>query len=163
MKKLLYLIILSLFISCKKEDSKNILFSTGTYFWYKNANGNNLLNSNLPNSINSSDIDVFVLRNGTKVRLFNSQMQNPENFKVTVSEDKGNLLYFYLDTETDSFTDNKVTMFIRYKDGSEDQITGEFSKKSKNDFALSKYWVNDNLKWEVNMGGISPSIIELIK
>lgn len=160
MKKIGLLITVMFLLSCKKNEA--LIIDTGVYLWYKNANGVNLLNAAIPGAINTAEIDVFVLKNGVKTQILNGNMNNPENFSLSVSSDKGNLLGFSFWYESSARVDNKVIMFIRYKDGSEDKLTGEFNDISESNIIIKKVSVNDVLRWEREPGGAS-GVIELIK
>lgn len=160
MKNVGLLIVFILLLGCKKEKSPFI--DTVVYLRYNNANGDNLLNATIPGAINTADIDVYVLKNGIKTRVFNGLMDSPENFSLSTSIEQGNLLSFSFFYEPGARIDNKVVMFIKYKDDSEDKLTGEFNSEKESNIIIKKVFVNDVLKWERAPSGPN-GIIELIK
>jgi hypothetical protein len=160
MKKIMLIIVMLISLSCKKQGG--VIIDTEVYLHYKNANGDNLLNANTPASIQANDLSVYELIKGVKTSRFDANMDNPKGFSVYASPDKGNILRFSFSYQPDARVNNKVMMFIRYKDGSEDKFTGEFNDSNESSVIVKKIWVNDVLRWERQQGG-SPGMIELIK
>ena len=152
MKKLNWLIgfvfALTVITSCKKNDQFTKTGFITRFFIIKNVNGVDLLDPSLTNGIKAGDIDIFVLENGIKKQVFYGMMDMPERFTIYRSQPYGYILRLDYDFRKETFVDNKVTQFIRYKDGSEDKITGEFSVNAEA-YNVTKTWVNDVLKWSL--------------
>ncbi len=55
----------------------------------------------------------------------------------------------FFSPEPDCFgQNNQATMYIRYKDGSEDTLRGEFNaNRGEGSVILTKFWVNNKLEW----------------
>jgi hypothetical protein len=159
MKKIVWIFALISFISCKKEGVSTV--NNGTEIWFKNAAGVNLLNSTEINAIRSADIDIFLLQNGAKVRVNRPMMDLNESFRITPTS-QGDLMTLYFDIMPESMQQNRVTMFIRYQDGSEDKLMGEFNSDRSSAVYLEKVWVNDVLKWSPSPGKGS-ALVEIIK
>jgi hypothetical protein len=115
----------------------------------------------VPNAINSNDLDIYLMKNGVKSLVYHPLMDLKEGFRVE-STSQGNLMTLYFDTAPEAKTQNKVVMFIRYKDGSEDKLTGEFNANQSSAVYLVNVWVNDVLKWTSSPGNGS-ALVEIIK
>jgi len=137
--------------SCKKEDQGAGHFDISVGFVYRDVNNVDLLDPNTVSIFKAADIDIYCLTNaGEKRRIYRANLDRPEMFKV---EHQGNELGYVLTLgfgpDGDCYDqNNKATMYIRYKDGSEDTLVGEFNSDRGNGYTqLKKLWVNNKLEW----------------
>lgn len=142
MKKIILLFSAFLLVTgCGRKCCTN--YGVHTFLKYQNSNGDDLLNPTTPNALNEKDIEVYVLRKGVRVRLFNAMLDAQKNFKIRGSAIEKYYMQFYFDIAKESFVNKKVTMFIKYKDDSEDKLVGEFNEDDGSNIMLQRVWVND--------------------
>ncbi|MEJ5994362.1 hypothetical protein WG904_08030 [Pedobacter sp. Du54] len=149
MKRILILLaVLLFFASCDRKCCTN--YSVDVTLKYQNSNGEDLLDPRTSNALKAEDIDVYAVRNGVRVRLYNGMMDAPKNFKIYGSSTEKYFMKFYFDIQQESFTNKKVTMFITYKDGSEDKLVGEFNDDDGSNIILQNVWLNGVEKGRLN-------------
>lgn len=149
-------------ISCKKSELNGVAMAGLVTIEYKNNHGANLLDPLTTNAIKAEDIDIFVMRNGVKTRILYNNLRDPENFNIHSTVERGNVMDLYFDMHNESFNNNIITMFIRYKDGSEDKITGEFNVDWSPSKFIKKVWINDILSWE-SVNNLTNAHVTIIK
>ncbi len=113
---------------------------------YQDSNGGDLLDPRTTDALKEEDIEVYVVKKGIRVRLYNAMMDAPKNFKIYGSSTEKYFMKFYFNIEKESFVNNKVTMFITYKDRSEDKLVGEFNEDDGTNIVLQNVWINDIAK-----------------
>lgn len=158
MKRIVILFALLPFLTGCVPCCKNI--SATIFLKYQNSNGDDLLDPRTANALKEEDIDVYVLRKGIRVRLYNEMMDAKKNFNIRGSSSEKYYMQFYFDIAGESFAKKKVTMFITYKDGSEDKLVGEFNDNDGPNIALQIVWINDIA---VGRPSYSPSEAFIIK
>lgn len=142
MKKIIILgLVLFLFAGCRKMCCTN--YYTHIFLKYQNSNGDDLLDSRTQNAIKEQDIEVYVLRKGERVRLFNAMLDAKKNVKIYGSSTEKYVMQFYFDSTKESFVGKQVTMFIKYKDGSDDKLVGEFNDNEGANILLQRVWINN--------------------
>ena len=151
-------VLMVLLTGCRTKCCHN--YSVNLYLKYQNSNGDDLLDPKTANALNEQDIEVYVLRKGVRVRLYNAMMDAQKNFKIRGSSAEKYHMVLYFDIAKESFVKKKVTMFITYKDRSEDKIVGEFNEDDGTNILLQSVWIND-----LSMGrpSYSPSTAFILK
>lgn len=145
MKRILFLFALILvFNGCSRKCCSN--YSTNIFLKYQNSSGEDLLDPRTLNALKAEDIEVYVLRKGVRVRLFDASKDAQKSFKIYGSSTEKYFMVFYFDIADQSFVKKKVTMFITYKDGSEDKLVGEFNDNDGSNIILQAVWINDIAK-----------------
>lgn len=146
-KNLFIFTFLTLFASsCKKSDHPDQLArSTGVEISFKSESGADLLDPHLADGIKAEDIDIYYLKNGMKVRVYDAMMDRPENFGI---EQHDNGTYFmklfiseYLDAE------NISTTYIEIKGHGTDTLLAKMVKKSGVVY-FTELLYNGALKWD---------------
>ncbi|MHB1177585.1 MAG: hypothetical protein ACYCZO_04570 [Daejeonella sp.] len=150
MKSTLVIFLALIFFSlgCKKNNqSAKFDRSTGIEISIKNAEGSDLLNPQNSGSIKAADIDIYFLKNGEKVRVFDGMMHLPESFEIK-KYDNGK---YFLNVGLSEYPDNKniSTTYIEFKHRGTDTITVEIVKKPSVVY-FTKLWYNSELKWGGN-------------
>ncbi|SFH18814.1 hypothetical protein [Pedobacter insulae] len=145
MKRIALILFVALIqISCREKNCCTIIDAT-VDLSIMNSNGYDLLNPNTPGALNEENIDILILKNGAKVRLYRGNLDVAKFFKIRNSNNK-HIFQMYFDVSPESFNGNKITQFIRYKDGTEDEIVGEFNENRKTNTLLQKVWINGVVK-----------------
>ncbi len=159
MKKLsLILLIVLLQFSCKEKCCTVI--SADVSFSFINSKGEDLLNPAIAGALTEENVDIYVLKNGTKTRLYQGNLDASKFFKIRTENGK-NRLQLYFDILPENFVGNKITQWIRYKDGTEDEIVGEFNADRKTNTLLQTVWINGvaKTKTETAYSGQTPIVI----
>jgi hypothetical protein len=146
------------FISCKKPcGCTNI--SVDFTLSYQNSTGADLLNPASANAIKAEDIDAFILKNGVKTRLYQGNLDAPKFFKISKDNNETNYrMIVYFETNPEDFNGDRITQYIKYKDGTEDEFVGEFYHKGNNT-SLLKLWINGVLQGDPSLSSQKPLVI----
>lgn len=141
LKKTFSILLIGLaFISCEKEIIGPDI-SAVVNFSIVNSNGNDLLNPSVIGAITEENTEVFLLKNGTKVRLYQGNLDAPKFLKI-ISQNGENVFRMFFDITNENFKDDRITQYIRFKDGSEIEVVGEFNSNRKNNKILQQIWIN---------------------
>lgn len=166
MKNIILILFVAFLFSCKREEGGSPSSrDTGVFITYKNANNQDLLDPNTLNAIKAEDIDIFLLHNdGQKKQILDGNKDMQEGFKI-VHSTNGNYMLLGMDPQVDAYnSQNKATFYIKYKDGTEDTLVGEYNADRNKYIRLLKVWVNGVLKYELGPSNTKPtSMIEIIK
>jgi hypothetical protein len=162
MKKILALLFLcTLFISCEKSIGGPVPDTEITIF-YRDQNKQDLLNPTSTSHISTEDIDIYLLTLKNERRLlYRSNLDMPKMFRIVNEGSDDYRLTLFFEPDADCIDkDNKATMYVSYKNRTEDKFVGQFNRV-KFPRSLEKLWVNDKLVWDVNFA--SHRMISLIK
>ena len=110
---------------------------------YTNQNGDDLLDPSKPGALLADDIDVFLLKKGERIRLSGQVENMPGTFKILPSGASGSYLRFFYPNDPDAAEKEKVTIYLRYKNYSEDKLVGEFNSTIGPNIILQRIWIND--------------------
>lgn len=130
-------------LSCKKDyglSTRDVSF----ILKYKDVNNADLLNPSLNNNYMQNDMYMYQLTNTGEKR----RMDYPKLLIWGGNQAAGYLLNVVFDPMTDCWNNNKATMYLRYKDGTEDTFIGEFRREGNGAIViLNKLWINGQLVW----------------
>jgi hypothetical protein len=162
MRRIIFPVIMVIFFSCKK-DKKDISVSTAIDISYFDQNGNDLLDPNNPLSFKESDIDVFYLLDGVKVKQYQGNLEFPEFFFIS-DEIRENKHFMRLFPNCENLDENnRAVTYINFSNNLEDKVEGEFQTYAhSSSIRIIKVWYNDVLVWQ-NIDGGNPAWIEIIK
>lgn len=158
-RAIIFILIVFTFVSCEDRIvGPNIDASVSLSI--VNTKGDALLNPSAVGAITEEHTDIYLLKNGLKVRLYQGNLDAAKFFKIRRENDKY-WLQMYFDIAEENFKDNKITQYIRYKDGSEDEIIGEFNSNRKRDKVLQQIWINGvaKTKNETSNSGRNPIVL----
>jgi hypothetical protein len=137
-------LILSIFFilnACEKdetmENKQNII-----HISYTNSIGDDLLDENTVNHIDPSNIDIYYLNEGSKIRVYDENMDLPENFRIYFNQtyDK-----YFLQIQLSHFViDNLSETYIHINEDV-DTIKCEY-EIIDNGYSFRKVWYNSILK-----------------
>ncbi len=163
MKKLILLSILVAMISCKKNNENRIFDETPFDISYFDKNGNDLLNPNNPNSYKETDINIYYLINGEKVKQYQKNLEYPKSFFIS-NEIRDNKYFMRLFPNDRNLNENnRAITYINFGNNEEDKVECEFKTyKNSSSIQVVKIWYNDKLMWQYTDGG-SNRWIEIIK
>lgn len=127
--------------ACEKdepmENVQNII-----HISYTNSSGDDLLDENTVNHIDSSNIDIYYLKEGAKIRVYDENMDLPENFNFFFNQtyDK-----YFLQIQLSHFViDNLSETYIHINEDV-DTIKCEY-EIIDNGYSFQKVWYNSILK-----------------
>ncbi len=162
MKLLIILAIMFSLYSCKK-DNDAVFDETSFDISYFDKNGNDLLDTNSPNSYKASDINIYYLLDGIKVKQYQENLEYPKFFYISneIRENKHFMVLFPNRKNLDE--NNRAITYINFGDNREDKVECEFQTyENSSNIQVVKIWYNDELKWQYTDGG-SSRWIEIIK
>lgn len=139
---LIAIVILCTMASCEKSQDN---IKTDIQISYIDKNGIDLLNSSNPNAIKAADIDLYYLKNGIKTRVFDPNMDTPENFKIGYSETQHvYIITIYINEYYDT---NKMSeTYIEFGDRSDTIKASWYANKSRSNIHYINVWYNNELK-----------------
>lgn len=147
MKRFFILIIMVTFFSCEEKTSQ-IFIDTAIDVSFLDKKENDLLNPNNIESLKASEIDVYYLIDGIKVKQYQGNLEFPEFFFISneLREGKYFLRLFPCDNNLDE--NNRAITYLKFKDGTEHKIECEFQTFESGSIQTLKVWYNDELRWE---------------
>lgn len=162
MKALTILVLMISLYSCKKNNDA-VFDETGFDITYFDQNGNDLLDPNNPKSYKESNIDIYYLLDGIKVKQYQENLQSPEFFFIS-NEIRENKHFMVLHPNRKSLDENnRAITYINFGNNEEDKVECEFQTyENSSNIQVVKIWYNNELKWQYTTGG-SSRWIEIIK
>ncbi len=109
---------------------------------YVNNKGVDLLNKNTVNSIDSAGIDIFYLKDGEKIRIYDKNMDMPESFRIDYDQ---SLSKYYLNLQLSHYMVNDISETYIEFNGDVDTVKCEY-KITDNGYYHQKVWYNGILK-----------------
>jgi len=155
-------------MACKKEEKplSGTVIDLNLQIKYVNTNNEDLLKSQTPNYIDVADLDVFVMQGNERKRVYYNHLYAPKLIWVNKSESNPSAPYdMTLCFDLAYVQNNKITMIIRYKDGTEDTFTTLINEEQKafGNYITEKMWHNNELFWDRRVPGSMGAHITLIK
>jgi len=162
MKAIIILVIMISLFSCKK-DNEAVFDETAFDISYFDNNGNDLLDPNNPVSFKESDIDIYYLLDGLKLKQYQANLEYPEFFFISdeIRENKYFMRLFPNRKNLDE--NNRAITYINFGNNVEDKVECEFQTyENSSNIRVVKIWYNDELKYQYGDGSES-RWIEIIK
>lgn len=150
--------------ACKKNEQPDVVvLDTEMDISISNAEGIDLLNPQTSGYIKAEDVDIYILKNGVKEKVFKASADHPENFFIFKAEPTALYLnpgtyYMRLFLNTNTNAENISITYLEIKGHGTDTITAYVSQKP-GVTAITKVWFNGDLKWN----GDSYHTFEIIK
>ena len=149
MKKFVLFTLILLIMSCKKEGVKNVGFVLDASVDMKliNNQGVDLLNSNIDNTYNTSDIRLYYLQGG-QVKQYNggSNQDYPKGYFIFLDSENYNNIRIFLNHDDNE--EYPIT-YIKWNELDTDTIKTHY-KRSQTIIALDSIWYNGMLHWTFN-------------
>ena len=151
MKTIVTLIILTVFVSCSKnnddEPQNQHSINRKVEISLKNSNGEDLLDPNNPNAYKAENIKLYYLINGEKQEVFNPNMDYPRNFLIYNHDPEYRIRIFQNDTDNET----RPITYVEWNENETDTLQAEFFK-TENTIQVIKTWFNGELKWDGSNG-----------
>lgn len=147
MKTVIFLITILSISSCRpnREPIKEAV-SIDAYvdLTIKNNAGQDLLDPNTPNTLNTNNIKLYNVVNGQAIEVYHGNYTYPKNYLIYNYKDVKAIRVFVNHTDAEELP----TTYIKWNDNNTDTIKCHFSRGSGNDgsFILcDKVWYNSNI------------------
>ncbi|RZL44931.1 MAG: hypothetical protein EOP00_18625, partial [Pedobacter sp.] len=98
-------------VSCEREISGPVI-DASVNLSFVNSKGEDLLDPKVTNAVTEENVDIYVLQDGSKTRLYQSNLDAAKFFKIRTDNGKNSFVMFF-DITTANFKDNKITQYIR--------------------------------------------------
>lgn len=156
MKNIILTFLISVFftVACKKnEHIQSVVLETAIDISISNAEGMDLLNPQTSGYIKAEDVNIYILKNGIKEKVFKATADFPENFYIFKVEQEINYLkngtyYLRLFLSETTNAGNISTTYLDIK-GHTDTITAYVENKPGST-VVTKVWFNGDLKYEAS-------------
>ncbi len=158
MKQIIILVVIVSLFSCEKNKVDITDVCDISYF---DKNGKDLLDPNNPESFKETDIDIYYLIDGIKVKQYQENLEYPESFSISdeIRENKHYMRLFLNHQKLDA--NNRAITYIKFGNSIEDKIEGEFKTyKNSSSIQVVKIWYNDELMWQNTTSSIWFEIIK---
>lgn len=115
-------------------------------FLYTDQNGEDLLNPEHPDSWDEENLGLYYLRNGSKVQMYEANLDNPKGLNIYHSEDRQR--YILRLWVSPYLEENTSITFLEFPDGSFDTLEVQGQINEYDEIDPQKLWYNSNFKWE---------------
>ena len=157
MKKLypnFFLFIVILFgLSCSKEESaENLYISTTVSIAVMDSFGNDLLNTNTANYIQSQNIKLFHKIDGEFIEYLSNNLDYAKGFRIYKPYDwvdNSNYILCILATRPVNSSDLNPDTYIKWNEFDFDTLQCQYST-SENSVICTKVWFNNEIVWDIN-------------
>lgn len=143
MKYLFFILSIMSFLSCNKDDSEQFIIDTAINISVKDAEGNDLLNSNSLNSLNQNVFKVIYEINGEQIEINDENLDYPKGFFVYQHENEYRIRVF---PNTDKNTSYPIT-YIQWSEIDTDTLKCEIDRNESSEIC-KKVWLNNELVWQ---------------
>ncbi len=125
------------------NDKPQVDIDMDIHLSFVNADGEDLLDTNIENSINSSEINLYYLINNVKVREYVNRMENHSNLNVRYSDSlQKNVLTVVINYHLDE--NNQSITFLELNENDTDTIKCDIARGSNLTY-ITTVWYNDQL------------------
>lgn len=154
-----YLLILGIIISsCSKKSQEMAVLDTYIDIKLTDMSGNDLLNSQSPNSYNNSNIEIFYLQNGSEQFYYCGNCDHQKGYYFFERDNKF-VMRLFANFESQNNNSNPIT-YIQWNESDRDTIQCKYYRSGNgNSINCTKVWYNGEIAWE-NQG---ERIITIIK
>ncbi|WP_029035051.1 membrane lipoprotein lipid attachment site-containing protein [Salinimicrobium terrae] len=155
MKKILFLITLTLVLGCSTDDKDCCtIIDTGVSIKYINEDGQNLLGP--VGRYTEADITIYHKINNEWIRYYKGNLDNPKGITTVERQDETYLVIF---PSTTIVANNYSETKIEFSESDFDILKTEIDKNNSNQI-ITRVWYNNELKWE---GLQTERIFEIVK
>lgn len=144
MKKLLIILTILTFFACDSNDDNKDFYmyvNISTYFSVFNVQGDDLLDPENPNHIDTSKIKIFYVINGVKKEL----TDNPKKYELYTKEQKNINAYSIEVIMNDSEKIKKSITYVQWNEKDTDTIEATYVRDKKNVIYPKEVWLNGTL------------------
>lgn len=151
-----FILILLTIFSCSKnnEPEEQFNLSSSLEFSIINSQNEDLLNPNNPNHINVANIKLFYVIDGKSQEIYDSNMDNPRNFRIYEHKNE----YRIRITTNATETAEKPITYIQWNENDTDTLEVLY-ERTQNAILQNKIWLNGEQIWERGNNTTDPYFI----
>ncbi len=160
MKKFILLLSV-IFLSSCRSGGDICCFNYSTFFEIivKNSEGEDLLNPDTPNSLNTDKIKLFYLKNGVKEEVYRPTADHPRNYLIFLDTDNQYRMRVF---PNDLKSELLPVTYIEWNGNDTDTIMCKI-EHSDNAVLLEKLWYNNELKIDFSNPDYRTRVFEIVK
>lgn len=134
-------------MSCQEDGVDGYNYDTEFRFEVYNTNSISLLDPTNPSAFQESQIDIYYLVDGEKQKVYNGNLDLPENFSIEVDEltDK----YVMVLSPNDEADGSTSATYIQWNEENTDTVTCEFAR-GKEHMITTQIAYNGKEVWSVD-------------
>ncbi len=160
MKKFILLLSVIFLSSCRSGQNDCCTdYLLGFQMLVKNSEGEDLLNPNTPNSLNTDKIKLFYLKNGVKEEVYHPTADHPRNYFIFLDSNgqyRIGVNVNYAKSEPFPIT------YIQWNENDMDTIISKLEYKDSG-ISIEKLWYNNELKIDFSNPQYSDWVFEIVK
>ena len=141
-------------ISCQntEDESSYDYIGAGVEFSLINDKGEDLLDPNNSNAIDTSTINVYYIKDGVKTRYYQSHLTYSRGFRVFKHENEYRIVIY-----TD-YSSDKDTTIVEWSENDVDTIEIQY-RKTASTVLNDKIWLNGEFVWEIGDNTVDPFFV----
>ncbi|MXV37823.1 hypothetical protein GO491_03890 [Flavobacteriaceae bacterium Ap0902] len=143
MKYLFLILTTMLFTSCNSDDNEQVIIDTDINISVKDVDGNDLLNTNNPNSFNQNEFKIFYEIDGEQIEVNDENLDYSKGFFVYQHESEFRIRIF---PNTNKNASYPIT-YIRWSEMDIDTLKCEIDRNGSSEIC-KKVWFNNELVWQ---------------
>lgn len=143
MKYLLFFLTAVLFNSCNSDDKDQFIIDTAINISLKDKDGNDLLSTDSPNSLNQNEFKLYYEINGEQVEVNDEELDYSKGFFIYQHENEFRIRIFP-NSQNNSLITNT---YIKWNKTDTDTIRCEIERSNSSE-VCKKVWFNDKLVWQ---------------
>ncbi len=143
MKYLFFILTVMIFASCNLDDNEQVIIDTDINISVKDVDGNDLLNTNSPNSLNQNEFKIFYEIDGEQIEINDENLDYSKGFFVYQHESEFRIRIF---PNTNKGVSYPIT-YIKWREMDIDTLKCEIDRNRSSEIC-KKVWFNDELVWQ---------------
>lgn len=143
MKYLLFFLTAVLFNSCNSDDKDQFIIDTAINISLKDKDGNDLLSTDSPNSLNQNEFKLYYEINGEQVEVNDEELDYSKGFFIYQHENEFRIRIFPNSQDNSLITNT----YIKWNKTDTDTIRCEIERSNSSE-VCKKVWFNDKLVWQ---------------
>lgn len=159
------ILILMTMISCSKSENTADVIDSYVDLYFKDSNGNDLLDQNFVESSNKDLFSVYYVINGQEKVVSNSNLDASQGFLIFPPEGTRDSFFMRLFLNIESQEDTTTTI-LRYNGSTSDIFLAEINNgdgRDSNMTVVTKLWLNDTLIYNSELQKRSERLYTIVR
>lgn len=154
MKKLYFLLLPIMFLSCDKSTDCCVVVDTNIDIMYVDENGDSWLDQK---ELNENNINIYFMKDGQKEKVFRGNLDAPKMFSIYQDASGKDVFRLF---PSDYIENNKSRTLIEFSSTDVDTVDCVFNTRNNN-MICEEIWYNGEPIWNTTQN--SPRVIEIVK